>query len=270
MSPPPRIGGHRPRNCYVPPQGTGIAPDHEDHGVAVRQRAIILYVCAAVLLSGIVGVSPTSAAAAVTTTAGQVVTVSAPTAASTYATVEAWARQADGRYKRAASFASARVGLAGVGTASESTARTPVGVYKLNQAFGIKPNPGAPSYFQVDRDDVWTGSTGSVLNQHERCAPGTCPAGYGAFERLSNYPGSYDYGMFIGYNAPSPYGTGAVAGRGSAFFLHVKNSAATGGCVAVSPSQMVWLLRWLQPAQNPVISIGVGADAYRPVPGRYV
>lgn len=201
----------------------------------------------------------------------QWVTVSAPSSTSTYATVEAWQLQPDGRYKRTAYFPSARVGAAGVGPTREGLSRTPTGRYSLNQPFGIKPNPGvSTSYFQVDRNDVWTGSTGSVINQHRRCAPGTCPASYGQFERLVNYPGSYDYAAFIGYNAPAPYGTGAVYGMGSAFFLHVKNSGPTGGCVAVSASQMVWLLRWFRSSLAPAIAIGVGANAYNPIPNRYV
>jgi L,D-peptidoglycan transpeptidase YkuD (ErfK/YbiS/YcfS/YnhG family) len=233
----------------------------------VKSRAIVLAVAAALFL-GVVGVGSRPVAAA---TVAQVITVSAPTSTSTYATVEAWQLQADGRYKRVAYFPSARIGSQGMGTASESLSRTPVGRFPLSQPFGIKPDPGAQfPYFRVDRNDVWTGSTGSVINQHRRCAPGTCPASYGAFERLSNYPGPYNYGVFIGYNAASPYGTGAVAGRGSAFFLHVKNAYATGGCVAVAASEMVWILRWLRPTTNPMITLGVGAAAYALIPHRYV
>jgi L,D-peptidoglycan transpeptidase YkuD (ErfK/YbiS/YcfS/YnhG family) len=236
----------------------------------VRRSAIVLGVTGVLLLGALVSL-PSSPAGAVPTTAGQVVTVSAPTSTSTYATVEAWSRQADGRYRRVARFPSARIGAKGMGTTREGLSRTPTGRYRLTQPFGIKANPGVTtSYFQVDRNDVWTGSTGSVINQHRRCAPGTCPSGYGALERLSNYPGSYNYAVFIGYNAPAPYGTGAVTGKGSAFFLHVKNSAATGGCVAVSESQMVWLLRWFRSAAHPIIAIGVGNNAYNPIPNRYV
>jgi L,D-peptidoglycan transpeptidase YkuD (ErfK/YbiS/YcfS/YnhG family) len=237
----------------------------------MKQRAIVLCLTATMLFCGLVGLTSATMASAEATTAGQVVTVSAPTATSTYATVEAWSRQADGRYKRVAYFPNARVGSQGIGTASESVSRTPAGRFALNQPFGIKPNPGVTtSYFQVTRDDVWTGSTGSVINQHRRCALGTCPASYGAIERLSSYPGPYNYGVFIGYNAAAPYGTGAVAGKGSAFFLHVKNSAATGGCVAVAETEMVWLLRWFRSDQAPIIAIGVGANAYNPIPNRYV
>ena len=238
----------------------------------MRKGVVAVTVAGALALVGALLVGPPSpAGAVVATTAGQVVTVSAPSSTSTYATVEAWSRQPDGRFKRVAYFPSARIGSQGMGAASEGSSRTPTGRYRLTQPFGIKPNPGvSTSYFQVDRNDVWTSSTGTVLNEHRRCAPGTCPASYGSFERLSNFPGSYDYGVFIGYNAPLPYGTGAVQGKGSAFFLHVKNSSATAGCVAVSAAQMVWLLRWFRSPANPIIAIGVGTNAYNPIPNRYV
>ncbi|HEY6744556.1 MAG TPA: L,D-transpeptidase family protein [Mycobacteriales bacterium] len=236
----------------------------------MRTRIAIGGAVAAALVAATVLVWPGSPAGAVATTAGQVVTVSAPSATSTTATVEAWSRQPDGRYKRVAYFPGARIGSAGMGPTSEGLSRTPTGRYRLTQPFGIKPNPGvSTSYFQVDANDVWTGSTGSVINEHRRCAAGTCPASYGALERLSRYPGSYDYGVFIGYNAPVPYGTGAVAGKGSAFFLHVKNSSATAGCVAVSATELVWLMRWFRSAAGPIIALGIGTNAYNPIPRRY-
>jgi L,D-peptidoglycan transpeptidase YkuD (ErfK/YbiS/YcfS/YnhG family) len=235
----------------------------------MRIRNAVLAV-AGVLSTVAAAVAVPAASADAATSSSEVVTVTAPTASSTYATVEAWSRQADGRFKRVAVFTSARVGSQGIGRASEATSHTPAGQFPLSQPFGVRANPGTSlPYLHVDRNDVWTGSTGSVINQHRRCAPGTCPSGYGAIERLSSYPGPYSYGVFIGYNAPAPYGTGAVRGAGSAFFLHVKNAYATGGCVAVAQDQMVWLLRWLRADAHPIISIGVGAAAYAPIPHRY-
>jgi L,D-peptidoglycan transpeptidase YkuD (ErfK/YbiS/YcfS/YnhG family) len=230
----------------------------------------VLVVAVLALAVGVAGVVRVSRAGA-TAVHAQWVTVSAPSSTSTYATVEAWQLQPDGRYRRMAVFPSARVGSAGVGPTREGVSRTPTGRYAISQPFGIRANPGvSTSYFQVDRNDVWTGSTGSVLNQHRRCAPGTCPSSYGQFERLLNYPGSYDYAAFFGYNAPAPYGTGAARGKGSAFFLHVKNSGPTAGCVAVSAAQMLWLLRWFRSNLAPAIAIGVGNAAYNPIPNRYV
>ena len=158
-----------------------------------------------------------------------------------------------------------------MGTTSEGLPRTPTGRYKLTQPFGIKPNPGvATSYFQVDRNDVWTGSTGTVINQHRRCAPGTCPASYGSIERLSSFPGSYDYGVFIGYNAPAPYGTGAVRGQGLGVLPAREGLVRDRGLRCRRGLELVWLLRWFRSAAGPIIAIGVGANAYNPIPNRYV
>jgi L,D-peptidoglycan transpeptidase YkuD (ErfK/YbiS/YcfS/YnhG family) len=203
----------------------------------------------------------------------QVVTVSVPYASSTYARVESWSWQpTNGAFRRMALFTGARVGASGIGAAREGSSRTPAGNFGLSQPFGVKPNPGGLTvpYLHVDRNDIWTGSTGGVINQHRRCAPGSCPTSYGAFERLSNYPRQYSYAAFIGYNASRPYGTGAVRGKGSAFFLHVKNGSPTAGCVAVGEAQMIALLRWLRPGTNPRITIGVGPAAYATIPHRYI
>jgi L,D-peptidoglycan transpeptidase YkuD (ErfK/YbiS/YcfS/YnhG family) len=235
----------------------------------MRGRLSAIALSAALLVGALVGLSPETAAAAVTPS-GQVVTVSAASSTTTWATVDAWQKQADGRYFRVAHFPNARIGSQGMGAASETVSRTPVGQYRLGQGFGVQPSPGAGvPYIHVDVNDVWTGSTGTDINQHRRCAPYTCPASYGAFERLINYPQQYAYGAVIGYNMSPTYGTGAVRGKGSAFFLHVANAYATGGCVAVSQSQMIWLLRWMKSAQTPIISIGVGIAAYSPIPNRY-
>ena len=235
----------------------------------MRGRLSAVGLSAALVLGALVGLAPGTAVAA-GTTSGQVITVFAANSTTTWATVEAWQRQADGRYFRVAQFPLARVGSAGVGTASESVSKTPAGQFRLGWGFGVRPNPGAGvPWTAVSRNDVWTGSLGSVINQHRQCAPGTCPASYGAIERLSNYPQQYAYGAVIGYNMAPTYGTGAIRGKGSAFFLHVSNAYATGGCVAVSQSQMIWLLRWMKTAQTPIISIGVGTAAYSPIPNRY-
>jgi L,D-peptidoglycan transpeptidase YkuD (ErfK/YbiS/YcfS/YnhG family) len=92
----------------------------------------------------------------------------------------------------------------------------------------------------------------------------------GNFERLSNSAAAYKYAAFIGYNAPAPYGTGVVVGKGSAFFVHVKGTGPTAGCVAVSESQVVWLLRWMKASMYPGISLDYGTNAYKPIPNRYV
>lgn len=199
----------------------------------------------------------------------QVITVSASSATSTSATVQVWQLQSNGTYKRVAGPWAAHIGASGMGATREGISRTPVGQFAIGPTFGIRPNPGTTMpWFTVDRNDVWGGDTAypPSYNRHVRCAPYTCPFRIsGHSERLSDYPGVYDYAAFFQYNY-NPI----VVGNGSAFFLHVTNGRATGGCVAVSRAEMVWLLRWMKPASYPMISIGVGANAYNPIPKRSV
>ncbi|WP_226038089.1 hypothetical protein [Aquibacillus saliphilus] len=58
--------------------------------------------------------------------------------------------------------------------------------------------------------------------------------------------GPYTYGLVINYN------TGQVPGEGSAIFLHV-STGHTLGCTGVSQGNMVSILKWVDPAKNPVI-----------------
>jgi L,D-peptidoglycan transpeptidase YkuD (ErfK/YbiS/YcfS/YnhG family) len=53
-----------------------------------------------------------------------------------------------------------------------------------------------------------------------------------------------------------------IAGRGSAFFLHVSEGKPTQGCISMPAPDMKWLVRWLDPAAAPVISVNVGDAAY--------
>ena len=65
----------------------------------MRNRAITLVLAASALVlaltAGMVTTAPVAAAATGLASTAQVITVSAPSSTSTYATVEAWARQAD-------------------------------------------------------------------------------------------------------------------------------------------------------------------------------
>ena len=184
----------------------------------------------------------------------QVVTVVAPSAGSTTATLTAWQRGTNG-WTPVVGPVTARVGAAGVGAASETTTRTPVGTFRLSEAFGRAANPGtALPYRVIDRNDWWVSDAASgQYNQYARCAPGTCPFDERAGENLYAAGAVYDNAVVIDYNR-SP----AVRGAGSAFFLHITNGTPTAGCVAIDRAALQQVMRWLQPGSSPVVAIGVG------------
>jgi L,D-peptidoglycan transpeptidase YkuD (ErfK/YbiS/YcfS/YnhG family) len=184
----------------------------------------------------------------------QVVTVVAPSAGSTRATLTAW-QLGPGGWTVAAGPVAARVGAQGVGGASETTSRTPAGTFTLTEGFGRRADPGTRlPYRVIDSLDWWVSDVRSGLyNQHARCAPRRCGFDESAGENLASEGWVYDHALVIDYNRRP-----AVPGAGSAFFLHVTNGAPTAGCVAIDDASLTAIMRWLDPAARPLIAIGVG------------
>jgi L,D-peptidoglycan transpeptidase YkuD (ErfK/YbiS/YcfS/YnhG family) len=68
------------------------------------------------------------------------------------------------------------------------------------------------------------------------------------------YVSAYGSGAVIAYNqARAP-------GLGSAIFLHLSSGGSTAGCVALPSSELLPLLRWLDPSRQPRIVIGTLAS----------
>jgi L,D-peptidoglycan transpeptidase YkuD (ErfK/YbiS/YcfS/YnhG family) len=182
----------------------------------------------------------------------QVVTVVAPAAGATTATLTAWERRASG-WTAVLGPVTARIGKAGVGQASETSTKTPAGTFSLSGAFGRAADPGSGlPYRVVDGDDWWVSDQSSPrYNQYAQCARSLCDFDESRSENLYEEP-AYEYAAVFDYNR------NRIPGAGSAFFLHVSNGAPTAGCVAIDAGSLVALLRWLEPAFRPVIAIGVG------------
>ncbi len=209
-----------------------------------------------VLLAGLASACATTPAAAlqgIPATTSQVVLVNAPTATSTTATIEAWQRTDNG-WKPVVGPVLAQIGADGIGHASESTSRTPAGLFSLTQTFGRAANPGTRQpWFHVTSNDWWVSDVHSpAYNTHQTCAVGSCPFNEAAGENLDQAGAVYDYAAVIDYNRWA-----ARPGAGSAFFLHVTNGRPTAGCVATDRPTMIAILRWLDPRQHPMISLGV-------------
>jgi L,D-peptidoglycan transpeptidase YkuD (ErfK/YbiS/YcfS/YnhG family) len=183
----------------------------------------------------------------------QVVTVVASSSGSTTATLTAWQLGAGG-WTVAVGPVQARIGAQGLGQASETTSRTPAGTFSLTEGFGRLGNPGTRlPYRVIDAQDWWVSDVASPLyNQHTRCAVGSCPFREAAGENLYSEGAVYNHALVIDYNR------GGTPGAGSAFFLHVTNNQPTAGCVAIDDGHLTAIMRWLDPAARPLISIGVG------------
>jgi L,D-peptidoglycan transpeptidase YkuD (ErfK/YbiS/YcfS/YnhG family) len=217
------------------------------------KRRLLRYVLVAALVAT-TGIAATPAEAADPV---QMITVKAASSTSTTAVLEAWQRPVTGGpYTRMHAPIFARVGAQGVGQAREGRAVTPVGRFGLTEAYGRAANPGTTVPYQVlNWYDWWVGDSSSrYYNAHYRCG-GTihCPFSPAESERLMAFVPAYNYLVVINYNRWP-----AVRHAGSAFFLHVENGYPTGGCVAVSQVDMIWLLRWMKKDYYPIIQISVG------------
>lgn len=191
----------------------------------------------------------------------QVITVRTASAQSTTAVIEAWKLGSDGNYRRVWGPVAGYVGTDGVGRASEYRAKTPRGVFTISEAFGRRANPGTQlPYSRVGSSDWWVSDVSSPLyNTLQTCRAGSCPFSTSASEQLGAIS-LYDYALVIDYNR-SP----VVAGAGSAFFMHISEGMPTQGCVSLPRKAIKQLLRWVKPARDPVISIGIGDKAYAPI-----
>ena len=188
----------------------------------------------------------------------QVITVSVTSSTATTGVLEAWERRGE-EFTRVRGPVQVYVGEDGVGLASERRSRTPRGVFALTEAFGLARDPGtALPYTRVGLSHWWVSDVQSPhYNQMRTCSPGaSCGFRQSRSEQLGAI-GAYRYAIVIDYNRDP-----VLAGRGSAFFLHVTEGKPTQGCISMDRSDLKWLLRWLTPADDPVISINIGDSAY--------
>lgn len=179
----------------------------------------------------------------------QLITVTAASYGTTYATLRAY--QVSGT-KRTLVYGpwTARVGYRGVarpGAKREGDGKTPSGTYGFSFFFGVQSNPGVFfPYRRVNTYIYWDDDSASPRYNEwvdiRKASAGRSP------ERMYNVP-AYNYGAVIAYN------TQRVPGLGSAIFLHVGTGGSTAGCVSLPVAQLVKILRWLRPASNPRITI---------------
>lgn len=185
---------------------------------------------------------------------GQVITVQAASAHSVTAVLRTWELEGDGRYVQVHGPFLAEVGVHGVGHTKEGLGRTPIGLFTLTQAFGNRANNGTKlPYFRAGADDWWDENPNSArYNQHvkSRLSPG------GASENLLYAGEAYAHAVVINYNT-NP----VVKGAGSGFFLHISTGVPTQGCVSIPSNDLNVVMRWLNPALNPVIDIEAGPSA---------
>jgi L,D-peptidoglycan transpeptidase YkuD (ErfK/YbiS/YcfS/YnhG family) len=250
----------------------------------VRRVAAVLVLAATVSL---VSTAPAAAAAKVpfglrhVGNARQLIVVTGTGWKSTSATVRAYQRRADGTWRQVFAAVPARTGYGGWAWASlrvQDTGQTPVGTFTITQAFGVRADPGTRlPYRRVDGNDYWVGDRRDprTYNVFEPSASKKRTWRISQAERLGAYPTQYAYAAVIDFNRPAGVhwnaargeyltGTPSRVGRGSAVFLHASGKGSTAGCVSVRRTDLVRLLRWMNPALHPrIVMAPTAADLPR-------
>lgn len=138
----------------------------------------------------------------------------------------------------------------------EGDKTSPAGIFTITQAFGIAANPGTKMpYRVVQEDDWWAGDSlhPATYNTWQK-APST---GWreSESEHLIDIP-LYKYAMVIDFN------TARIPYIGSAIFFHIApySGGGTAGCIGVKESDLVKLMKWIDPKKNPKIIICPEAD----------
>lgn len=150
-----------------------------------------------------------------------------------------------------------RVGYGGISSGAnrqQGTGTTPTGVYTMTEAFGLNRNPGTRLlYRHAGAGDFWVEDNNSAYyNQFRNESQGgfaaTLPSSDpNSSERLTDYPGQYAYAIVVNFNrAPDAQ----VAHRGAGIFVHVRGNGATAGCVALSQSEVVTMLSYMNPGDT--------------------
>jgi L,D-peptidoglycan transpeptidase YkuD (ErfK/YbiS/YcfS/YnhG family) len=192
-----------------------------------------------------------AAVVAVRRVSSQLVTVTAAAYGATQAKLTAYQR-VDGKWHRVFGPWIAwigRNGMAPPGAKREGDGRTPSGTFGFGFFFGVDPDPGVHfPYRRIDTYDVWDDDPSSPLYNEwvdDRYAnPGAAPEPMDV--------SAYDFGAVIAYN------TARTPGLGSAIFLHINIGTPTAGCVTLPVGELLEILRWLNPADSPRITMGAG------------
>lgn len=143
------------------------------------------------------------------------------------------------------------IGKNGLGKTKEGDAKTPVGTYRFNRAFGIADDPGcAIPYVKVDEITYWSGDRREGFHYNELVSLEDLPElATEHCERIMDYPYHYQYCLNISYNEE------CVPGLGSGIFLHCFGPAKpfSAGCVAIPEDHMRYVMQKVDEASVVVI-----------------
>ena len=188
----------------------------------------------------------------------QLITITAPTTRTTYATARIW-RRSGACWTAVAGPYGARVGWNGLRkNRREGDGTTPIGTFPIARTmYGTEPNPGVRfRYVRLRCGDWWVEDPASpAYNTFQRVGCGRKPPFKVTTPDMSKDRTAYAHLAVVEFNMKP-----VVPGRGSGIFLHVQKASPTNGCISLPKRDLVRVLRWLNPDAVPQIVIGTRAQ----------
>lgn len=137
----------------------------------------------------------------------------------------------------------------------EGDARTPLGTFPICYAFGRgTAYSGRLAYVMIRPTTVAVDDPASAYYNRMVDRNLISFPDWHSAEAMFRPDPLYDLGIVVGYNMFP-----VVPGRGSCIFLHIWRGRGipTSGCIAMAKEDLERVVRWLDPAKNPVIQIVV-------------
>jgi len=131
----------------------------------------------------------------------------------------------------------------------EGDGKSPAGIFELKQAFGYKPydiNYPFVVYHRKDHcvDDINSKYYNKIVDSTK------VDIDYKSKEYMKLKKDYYSYGIAVNHNHFDE--DGAISGRGSCIFIHIK-STPTAGCTVMNKSQIKEILKWLDKNKHPIL-----------------
>ena len=195
--------------------------------------------------------------------AEQLIVVTAPTWSSTSGSLTTY-EKVDGRWQIVHAALPARLGRSGFNADHhEGDGTTPAGSFPVTGIMGRQPDPGVRyPYRQLVPGDCWVSDAASPsYNQLVSAGPCLKPNE----DMYAIGIGPYRYLATVGYNVDP-----VVPGLGSAIFLHrhqydsAGRTMPTSGCVSLSETDLLMVLRWLDPNRHPRVLMGPDSWLIKP------
>ncbi|MEN3370554.1 MAG: zinc D-Ala-D-Ala dipeptidase [Verrucomicrobiota bacterium] len=135
----------------------------------------------------------------------------------------------------------------------EGDNRAPAGIFRLRSAFGYAPARSAGwmklPYLALSKQIEGVDDPGSRYYNQLVDRSKVARVDWRTSEQMLRNDDLYKWGIVVEHNPA------AQAGAGSCIFLHVWKGPAspTAGCTAMPENELVKLLRWLDPAEHPIL-----------------